>query len=219
MRGGCEGTRGRCRHSLLALLQPHRSLGQPRQRFDLRKLHATGVIPPWCDLRAWAMTIEEWRPVPGLEGRYDVSNMGRVRSLTSTVQCPGDGSRGPYSRTIPGRILAQHGTPYLGVSLPRSLRGSSSRTHKLVLEAFVGPLPKGMVTRHLNGNHTDNRLENLAYGTPRENGLDTVRHGRHKRSNQTHCIHGHEYTPENTLLNSRGCRTCRACRDLKKVAA
>jgi hypothetical protein len=47
------------------------------------------------------------------------------------------------------------------------------------LLAFVGaPGPGQTVTRHLNGDPADNRLANLAWGTPRENGRDTVRHGR-----------------------------------------
>src|SRR5215471_1608313 len=41
--------------------------------------------------------------------------------------------------------------------------------HRLILEAFVGPCPKGMEARHLNGDRQDNRLVNLAWGTRLEN--------------------------------------------------
>ena len=49
--------------------------------------------------------------------------------------------------------------------------------HTLVLNAFVGERPQGMVCRHLNGNPLDNRLCNLKWGTPQENTQDSIRHG------------------------------------------
>jgi hypothetical protein len=49
--------------------------------------------------------------------------------------------------------------------------------HRLVLEAFVGPCPEGMECRHLDGDPANNRLENLRWGTHRENAADQVRHG------------------------------------------
>lgn len=49
--------------------------------------------------------------------------------------------------------------------------------HKLILEAFVGARPPGYVCRHLNGNAFDNRLENLCWGTPKENAQDAATHG------------------------------------------
>lgn len=49
--------------------------------------------------------------------------------------------------------------------------------HTLVLEAFCGPRPSGFHCRHLNGVSDDNRLENLAWGTPKENAEDQVKHG------------------------------------------
>ena len=50
--------------------------------------------------------------------------------------------------------------------------------HALMLAAFVGPRPEGMVTRHSDGNPANNRLTNLCYGTPAENAADRIRHGR-----------------------------------------
>ena len=53
--------------------------------------------------------------------------------------------------------------------------------HVLVLAAFVGPRPEGMVTRHLDGNPANNRLANVCYGTNAENAQDRIRHGTHRR--------------------------------------
>ena len=52
--------------------------------------------------------------------------------------------------------------------------------HRLVLETYVGACPPSMECRHLNGIKTDNRLENLAWGTREDNEKDKVRHGKTK---------------------------------------
>ena len=72
-----------------------------------------------------------------------------------------------------------------------------------------------MEGRHLNGNPADNRWpENLAWGTSSENSHDLVRHGTHysKYRDAPECIHGHEFTPENTGRWPDGRRYCIACR-------
>ena len=58
------------------------------------------------------------------------------------------------------------------------------QVHRLILEVFTEPCPKGMECRHLNGNPKDNRLENLRWGTSKENGQDTVMHGRSARGSR-----------------------------------
>lgn len=54
--------------------------------------------------------------------------------------------------------------------------------HRAVLEAFVGPCPDGYECRHLDGNPTNNRVENLVWGTPSENMQDRWRHGTMKNA-------------------------------------
>lgn len=53
--------------------------------------------------------------------------------------------------------------------------------HRLVLEAFVGPRPRRMVARHLDGDQSNNAVGNLAWGTPSENATDRLDHGRTPR--------------------------------------
>lgn len=157
----------------------------------------------------------DWLPIPGYEGRYEVSDQGEVRSL------PRYRSRGGILRphpSLPGG--------YPSVNLRKDGAGKTMRVHALVMLAFVGPRPEGQVTRHLNGNPLDNRLENLTYGTPTENNLDTVRHGGNANARKTHCPQGHPYTPENTAWYGtyRYCRTCsahhkQASRERKRAAS
>ncbi|QZE10566.1 hypothetical protein SEA_SCOOBYDOOBYDOO_251 [Mycobacterium phage ScoobyDoobyDoo] len=86
--------------------------------------------------------------------------------------------------------------------------------HRLVLEAFVGPCPPGMETRHLDDDPSNNRLSNLCWGTRLENTMDRVQNGIHNNTRKTECSRGHKYTAENTIVSvtktgtSRRCRTC-----------
>jgi hypothetical protein len=58
--------------------------------------------------------------------------------------------------------------------------------HRLVLEAFVGPRPEDMECRHLDGNPTNNRLDNLAWGYHWENMEDVQKHNKRKLTNTRH---------------------------------
>lgn len=118
--------------------------------------------------------MESWKPVVGYEGLYEVSDMGRVRSLDKP-KIPGMPGRG---RRI-GRvlILSPNSVGYLQATLSKNSKASRISVHKLVLEAFVCLRPKGKETRHLNGNQKDNLLSNLRWGTIEENRQDSRRHG------------------------------------------
>lgn len=117
------------------------------------------------------MTEIEWRPVPSGGGWYDVSNRGEVRSWYAASRY---GHRGetPY---LLKPWTNPSGYPCVELAVERKMKTRS--IHSLVLEAFAGPRPKGRVVRHLNGVRTDNRLENLAYGTIQENADDRLLHG------------------------------------------
>lgn len=80
--------------------------------------------------------------------------------------------------SIPKTIGYMNCNGYLYVSLRIGGRTVRKLVHRLVLEAFAGPPCDGQEARHLNGLPTDNRIENLAWGTSKENTDDIRRHGR-----------------------------------------
>jgi len=148
---------------------------------------------------------ERWLPVEGYEGFYEVSDLGRVRSLRRKTA---SGYRG-------GRVLKAAPHPESGhLTLGLSVRNKATTraVHQLVAVAFMGECPPGQEVRHKDGNPANNAASNLIYGTRSENNLDAVRHGTHWNGSKTHCIHDHEFTPENTIWLSGGKRrNCRAC--------
>lgn len=66
---------------------------------------------------------------------------------------------------------------YLVVTFSRDNKTHTFYIHRLLLQAFVGPCPEGCEALHINGNRLDNRLENLRWGTRKENVVDAIRHG------------------------------------------
>lgn len=149
---------------------------------------------------------EKWRAVPGYEGRYEVSNHGRVKSL-------------PRPKVHNPRLL-KTSPDVCGYPVVRFWSSDATprgwRVHELVLLAFVGPRPDWAAhIRHLDGNKLNNVLRNLAYGTAAENAQDAIRHGANRLAAQTHCLRGHPFNEANTrrIPSRPNSRYCRACQD------
>lgn len=114
---------------------------------------------------------EKWLPVVGFEGLYEVSDMGRVRSL--------DRLRANGKLLMRGRVLKPHPNSksgYLNVVLSRGTK-LTRLVHSLVLRAFVGPCPEGMECCHDDGNSGNCKLSNLRWDTHKNNNADKSRHG------------------------------------------
>lgn len=156
---------------------------------------------------------EQWRPIPGYEGHYEVSDHGRVRSVTRILPHPVNGWK-----TYRGKLLKQdvHKTGHIAVWLSLDGRMRSLLVHRLVLMAFIGPCPDGMEACHWNDDPGDNRLENLRWTSRRDNNLDRVRNGIHPMAKKTHCKRGHEFTPENTRIEVRTTGKVRRCRQCER---
>lgn len=123
-------------------------------------------------------STERWLPIKGFEGSYEVSSLARVRSLDRIVM-----SRnrwGPITKHLKGKILAQHADDYgyLVVTLRREgKKPRPYRVHRLVGEAFLGPRPAGMDTRHGPAGQHANSVTDICYGTRAENEQDKIRDG------------------------------------------
>lgn len=182
----------------------------------LSKTPAGAGTPPGRGPTGWSRTVpecsdaERWRPVPGYTGYYEVSDLGRVRSVDRTVT----DKRG-RARRLRGVIhkpyLDRNGRPAVRLCIGRVYK--CRQVHQLVLEAFIGARPAKMEACHNNGDKTDNRLINLRWDTRSQNIRDRVRHGTHQMRNRTHCPRGHLLAEPNIPEHYRknGYRGCLAC--------
>lgn len=116
---------------------------------------------------------ETWAQIKGFEGIYEVSTLGRIRSLDRPQRVRGNGIS-----LQKGQILKQwkQGS-YMYCDLRKPGVKQKARIHVVVLETFVCPRPGGMIACHNNGNSTDNRLCNLRWGTHEDNARDKILHG------------------------------------------
>ena len=117
-------------------------------------------------------TPEEWLGFVVHRG-YDVSSWGRFRSYHRK------GYRYLFDEPAPIRSKQCDRYGHRHIRLYSNGRKYTLPVGRIVLEAFVGPCPVGMQCRHLNGCASDNHVENLCWGTAKENCLDTVAHGHH----------------------------------------
>lgn len=120
-------------------------------------------------------TKEVWKSIPGHKG-YEVSNLGRVRSIDRWVKQSHErrrfalgrilrqyyaGGRGPHNRYLTTHLGAKYQNMYV---------------HHLVALAFLGKTPRGKEICHNNGSRHDNRLENLRFDTRFKNVFDVIKH-------------------------------------------
>lgn len=112
---------------------------------------------------------ERWLPIDGWNG-YDVSSQGQVRSWWKK-------GRRPIIMHEPRIMIQNKSGYYQTVRLHRDKQGKTISVHILEICAFKGKQNHPMQCRHLDGNRSNNNIDNLEWGTPRENAMDKIRHG------------------------------------------
>lgn len=119
---------------------------------------------------------EIWKDVVGYEGLYQVSNLGRVRSLDRIIN----------HRKLKGKILSQaYDTKgYLFVNLSKNNVAKPKRVHRLIANAFIEKINGKDYIDHINGIRDDNRIENLRWCTHQENDSFPISRLRRSLSNK-----------------------------------
>lgn len=107
---------------------------------------------------------EKWKDVKGFEGIYQVSNLGRVKSLPRRVRV----NRGGYWIKERVRKLGKTRGGYLFVPLIVDGKTVARRVNRLVAEAFVDGYDESKEVHHINGDKTDNRAQNLVCLTSKD---------------------------------------------------
>lgn len=148
---------------------------------------------------------EEWRPVVGYEGMYEVSDQGRVRSLDRVDS---------IGRLRRGRVLSPSKGKYLRVRLGSGGQCADLSVHRLVLTAYIGVPPSAdHVAMHLDDDPWNNNLSNLSWGTGSENVQQSISRRRHWQSAKSSCPEGHPLADGNIRESTQrlGHRACLAC--------
>lgn len=140
-------------------LHRDKNKGRRKKNAQNRKKESTGVIDK---------TGEVWRGVLGYEDSYEVSNYGRVKSLSRKIEVHRDGET--HARYYRERLMSLSiRTRYPSVSISRDGRLESFLVHRLVAEAFIPNPENKPYVNHIDGDTHNNHVSNLEWVTQSEN--------------------------------------------------
>ncbi|WP_366921417.1 NUMOD4 motif-containing HNH endonuclease [uncultured Dysgonomonas sp.] len=127
--------------------------------------------------------MEIWRDVVGYEGLYQISNLGRVKSVQRVIVIPSKVRSNQYRR-LPEKILspADNGRGYMYVHLHSNGVFKNCLVHRLVAESFIPNPNYGQEVDHINTIRNDNRVENLKWVSSSENNLNPITRSKNFKS-------------------------------------
>lgn len=127
---------------------------------------------------------EEWRDIKGYEGRYMVSNKGRVKSIVFRNNLFGKG----IFEKKQDKLLTptDNGHGYKIVGLSKDKRTKNFYVHRLVAEAFIGEIGEDKVINHLDHDRSNNAADNLEIVTQAENVKYSIPRMIHPRRDISH---------------------------------
>ena len=124
---------------------------------------------------------EIWKEIKGFDGRYSVSNYGRVRQNNYEYISLQNKKIIGKEKIIEPTIWQSR---YLRIDLQINRKETKTRLntyiHKLVAEYFLGPRPEGYEIDHIDGNYLNNKVDNLRYCTHLENMNNPISKEKHK---------------------------------------
>jgi hypothetical protein len=145
---------------------------------------------------------EVWKPVVGYDGLYEVSNLGRVKTLPRVIQTPA-GVRHVKEKIRLG-LVGKRG--YVTIGLCLGGRKHTVSIHRLVLSAFEPNLENKSDVDHIDGNRTNNNLSNLRWSTRRENLNNPI--------TKPHMSKGKREIVEKIMRTRRERNTCQAPKEV-----
>ncbi|HJU45702.1 MAG TPA: NUMOD4 motif-containing HNH endonuclease [Chitinophagaceae bacterium] len=110
--------------------------------------------------------MDQWKPVNGYEGLYEISQDGNIRSIERIVV-----TRSGVKRKLKGKLIKSrtNNCSYVEVRLSKNGIDTTCFIHRLLVEAFIGRIEEGFEVNHKDGNPQNNRLDNLEIVTHSQN--------------------------------------------------
>lgn len=130
-------------------------------------LSAVSVLQPLNNAKSGLFIMKEiWKDIKGWEGYYQISNLGRVKSLYRIVPHKLKGKKTIFERILKPCIASPG---YYSLGLRKDCKVKCARIHRLVALHFIPNPQNKPEINHKNGIKTDNRIENLEWVTRSEN--------------------------------------------------